>query len=102
MPPGTSVLLDPLRDGVRQDRLNVLVSPAVAVVREDRTVPLTVMNPHDYPVRIPELSVLAEFEYWNDTDRNLPAARPEYTTEQIMEQRVHMPMTLKYPKPWER
>ena len=80
MPVGSVVILDRVRDGVHPDKLNILVSAAAAVVGEDRTVPLTVLNPNNFPVRIPELSALAEFEHWDPST----ATPPEFDVDEIM------------------
>ena len=82
MPPGSLVLLDRIRDKTGNSKLNVLISCAVARVADDRTVPLTVLNPNNFPVRIPELSALAEFEHWDPA--SVPP--PEYTCDDLMDQ----------------
>ena len=82
MPPGSLVLLDRIHDKTGGSKLNVLVSCAVARVADDRTVPLTVLNPNNFPVRIPELSALAEFEHWDPA--SVPP--PEYTCDDLMGQ----------------
>ena len=85
MPVGSLILLDRVREGTRPGDLNVIVAAAVARVAADRTVPLTVLNPNSYPVRIPELTVLAEFEFWEPST----ASAAEYTVDQLLEM-IHL------------